>query len=408
MDIRTIFTRDLIADRELLATFVFCLAEVQVAPASRLFHGEVVDLRPYEVLIEFDRLEREIQMEKAQFVSHLELLQRMRRMTFKQEKDYCKVILAIELPIGSSNQTRRTGNQVQSIKFEQWTELDLEQIRIQGFSKDYLDMVRQILHRFMKVVGNKVINEITVYDYREYVRALQQGGASNSSVNNYRRALVASMNRAIRAGYLTKNPIESEKPLPVNRSRPKIVEREDMKILREHINLAWLHNVIDFALLSTKRHGEILHLKWDDIDSEAGKIWIHSSEKYRVKFNKEQDLPLSEPLKALLKRIEDEQRTNGVESDYVFVDEKGKHLREKKVQEAMKEARESAGLEPHITIHGLRRTTSTKLRQKNVSTNTIKGILNHENEKTTNRYLGVPREDELDALNKLSLSDFLP
>ena len=74
----------------------------------------------------------------------------------------------------------------------------------------------------------------------------------------------------------------------------------------------------------------------------------------------------------------------------------------------MKEAREFAGLGDHVTIHALRRTMATILKQKKVPTNTIKGLLNHGDEKTTNRYLGVPRDDEYDALNKLSFPVFLP
>lgn len=41
-------------------------------------------------------------------------------------------------------------------------------------------------------------------------------------------------------------------------------------------------------------------------------------------------------------------------------------------------------------------------------TNVIKGVMNYESEKVTNRYMGVPKDDEMAALNLLSLSDFLP
>lgn len=41
-------------------------------------------------------------------------------------------------------------------------------------------------------------------------------------------------------------------------------------------------------------------------------------------------------------------------------------------------------------------------------TNVIKGVMDHESEKVTNRYMVVPKDDEMAALNMLSLSDFLP
>ena len=55
----------------------------------------------------------------------------------------------------------------------------------------------------------------------------------------------------------------------------------------------------------------------------------------------------------------------------------------------------------------LRRTASTKLKQIGTATNTIKGILNHADEKTTNLYLGAPKDDEHEVMNTLSLADFL-
>ncbi len=51
---------------------------------------------------------------------------------------------------------------------------------------------------------------------------------------------------------------------------------------------------------------------------------------------------------------------------------------------------------------------ATTLKQLGVTTNTIKGILNQSDEKVTNRSLGVPRDDEQNALNKLTLAKYLP
>jgi len=75
---------------------------------------------------------------------------------------------------------------------------------------------------------------------------------------------------------------------------------------------------------------------------------------------------------------------------------------------SLQEARDAAGLGSHVTIHALRRTAATKLKQNGVITNTISGVLNHDNEKVTYQYLGVPKEDEIAALNTLTLQSFLP
>jgi integrase/recombinase XerD len=137
-------------------------------------------------------------------------------------------------------------------------------------------------------------------------------------------------------------------------------------------------------------------------------IHIQSSKEYRVKFGKDHTTALSDPLCALLKQIEKYKRENGIESDYIFTDENGNRLTERKVRESIKEAREIADLGEHVTMHAMRRTSGTKLRQNGESLNTIKGTMNHSDERTTSRYLGVPRDDAVAALNKLNIPDFLP
>lgn len=408
MELRDIFSYDILGDRELLTVWTYCLREAQPIQSYPRYVGEVVELGPYEVLIEWERLARDVKMTKDQFIAVLGILRKMRRLEFRPDDNYCRVTVNILYPIRYASEVRQPGEDIITIKLDRWNELDVEQIVAKGFSVRYQEMVRQVLTRFTTVVGNKALMDLNVGDYREYVRSIKSGKAGNASVNNYRRVLVASLNRAIEGRFLKANFVAGEMPLPAIRYKPKIVEQDELKVLLGKIGSAAVRNVVAFALLSAKRHGEILNLKWSDIDFESKKIWIHSSDTYRVKFNKEQNLPLSEPLEAMLHQVLNEQRERGVESDYVFVDEGGRPLSLKKVQHVMKAAREAAGLANHVTIHALRRTAATRLKQNGVSINTIKGLLNHESEKTTNRYLGVPKEDEAVALNKLSISVYLP
>src|SRR5207249_191318 len=112
----------------------------------------------------------------------------------------------------------------------------------------------------------------------------------------------------------------------------------ELRALREKIDSESIRNVLDFALLSAKRHGEILNLTWSDVDFEAKRVRIHSSEHYRVKFGKEQNLPLSEPMAAFLMQLRSAQREQGVETEYIFVDADGRCLSQKRVQHAIKSA----------------------------------------------------------------------
>jgi integrase/recombinase XerC len=183
---------------------------------------------------------------------------------------------------------------------------------------------------------------------------------------------------------------------------------EELETLLDNLDSIWVRFVIEFALLSAKRHGEILNLMKDDIDHRNRTIWIHSTQRYRVKFNKEQHFPLSESIMCLLNRVERAREGLGIESDFLFVDDKGRQLTEKKVQEHIKAARELGCLAGHVTMHAMRRTSATRIKQNRATTNSIKGLLNHESERTTTQYIGSPKIDEAKALNSLGLDSFLP
>ena len=413
MELRDIFTPDLMRDRDLNAIVSYYLRELQSTPLPIYYKDEVLNLRPYEVFFELDRVENELLMSRDKFIRNLELLEKLKRVSTKCEKEYVRIVVHnVRFPLGSAEEVYQPNEEIIPVKLDRWIDIEMEEwkqkVEDGSASMDYLAMTRQTLNRFMKIVGNKLLSEINPYDCREWKEQLQKEGAGNSSVNDYRRALKASFNRAKYKNHLKNNPFDQLQPIRVVKNQPQIVEKEELDALLQIIEEQSIKDVISFALLSAKRHGEILNLKWDDIDYDNQLISIHSSQEYRVKFGKDHKMSLSDSLKKLLKKIECYQRSKGIESDYIFVDENGNHLTERKVREVFKQAREIAELGDHITMHAMRRTAATNLKQRGVPTSTIKGILNHADEKITSRYLGVPKDDEVSALNMLDTRDFLP
>ncbi len=407
MDLRNIFTTDLISDHPLIATMVFCMVDMRPVAESVLYRGQAIQLRPYEVLLPWDRIQRDFQMSPEEFRKNIKILQSLGRVTVKEETDFAKIRFHnLSFPINPVQEIQKPGEQIVSIKLDRWIEIDLEWAKNNVAARTQ-EMIRLVLNRYLKLIGNKKLAEIDKHDYREFVSILKNKGVKDISINDYRRALHASLERAITAGYLKENVIKAEKPLPVCRNRAKILETDEIKVLLDNSTHPWLKDVIEFALLSAKRHGEILNLVWSDIDWEEGLISIHSSATYHTKFGKEQTLPLTSALRELLRKIQDNHREREIETDYIFIDERGKPLKKRRIQNAMSEIRELTGLGDHVTIHALRRTAATMLKRQGVSTNTIRGLLNHENDRTTEKYLGVPRSDEIDALNKLTIPGYL-
>jgi integrase len=405
MEHRNIYSRSIYRDPELTAVLAYCINELRSYPDVVRRVDKTIELQPYEVLIEFEQIDSDLKMKRETFFDKMKALEDMKRVTLRSEKDYLRVLfLGLSFPIGDAQEIKQPNQDIPSIKLDRWIEIELA---LMEFSKDYFGMTRQVLRRFQKIIGNKNIDDVDLNDFKEWQTYLKNGGTGNVSINNYRRVLNASFNRAIEKGYLKENPLARSKPLPAIKRQPEIVERDEVRLLFDAFQEPWLKFVVEFALLSVKRHGEILNLKKDDVDRRKKTISIHSTEEYRVKFGKSQVLALSTPLEKLLDEIEEYHRKNCIESDHLFVDESGKHLTEPKVRKAFNNARDLAGLEKHVTMHAMRRTGATMMKQRGATTNTIKGILNHGDEKVTNRYLGVPKDDEKKALDLLEIADFL-
>ena len=108
----------------------------------------------------------------------------------------------------------------------------------------------------------------------------------------------------------------------------------------------------------------------------------------------------------MLKQIQEEQLANGIESPYVFLDDKGKPIKPGHLTETFREARKIVCTRV-VTPHALRRTFATKLENDRVSPNTIKGLLGHKNLRTTEQYLGSFRGEAAKAVENIHLSDFL-
>ncbi|MGA2624841.1 MAG: site-specific integrase [Bacteroidota bacterium] len=98
----------------------------------------------------------------------------------------------------------------------------------------------------------------------------------------------------------------------------------------------------------------------------------------------------------------------GSEGEYLFVDKLGKPLEKRYVQKHIQDTRDFCGLGKHVTIHALRRTAATRLRQKETETNTIRNVLNHSDEKATRNYIGGDEDDMRKAMEGLNMSEFFP
>ena len=134
--------------------------------------------------------------------------------------------------------------------------------------------------------------------------------------------------------------------------------------------------------------GEILNLKWNNIDFEYNFI-----ELLDTKSGKSRRIPLSNILKNILERLE---KT----SEYVFINPKtNKPYTD--LKKSFKKVLMNANIE-NFRFHDLRHTVATRLVEKGIDLVVVQEILGHSKLTTTQRYAHPVPQRKLDAINVLN------
>lgn len=141
----------------------------------------------------------------------------------------------------------------------------------------------------------------------------------------------------------------------------------------------YLKPIIITALQTGMRRGEILNLKWENIDTEQNFI-----ELLEIKSGKARKIPISPTLNNVFENIKRR-------SEFVFVNPKTNqpYIDLKK---SFPTVIERAGIKDS-RFHDLRHTVATRLVEKNIDLSVVKDILGHSKITTTQRYAHpVPHE----------------
>lgn len=165
------------------------------------------------------------------------------------------------------------------------------------------------------------------------------------------------------------------------RTLPVVLSKEEVKQLLDAVV-----NIKHKAILMTGysaglRVGEIINLKWQDIDRDRMQIRIEQSKGRKDRYTK-----LSERLLPVLENYFRAYRT----TEYIFEGAKpGTRYSSRSIQNIVKRAAAKAGIRKHITAHTLRHSFATHCLESGVDLRYIQSMLGHENSKTTEVYTHI-------------------
>ena len=232
----------------------------------------------------------------------------------------------------------------------------------------------------------KYLFEITPLMIEKY-KAMRLEKVSPATVNRELECLKHMFTKAIDWGYAKTNPVKGIKFLKEPPGRLRYLKSEEVVAL---LNACANHTrpIVVTALHTGMRKGEILNLKWVDVDLRNRKITVINS-----KNNESRVIPINQTLHKELSNLF--RNTNG---EYVFPNREG--LPFGHIQRSFSSALKRAKIED-FRFHDLRHTFGSYMVMQGVDLRTVQQVMGHKDIKMTMRYSHLSPEYVQEAMERL-------
>ncbi|RPI14974.1 MAG: site-specific integrase [Ignavibacteriae bacterium] len=230
---------------------------------------------------------------------------------------------------------------------------------------------------------NKYIDEISLYNIERFKAfLLQEKKLSAKSVNNYIGILRCCLKFAVEMDIIDNLP--KIKTLKVPPQKYDFLTPQEIETLLAYAQGMW-HDMILLAVRTGLRFGELIGLKWEDINFREATLLVTRNIVRGIegspKNNKTRIIPLSDKVLDMLKK------RNKI-SPYIFHDGNSKPLVYNTCLKRLQKISKKAGLRS-IGWHTLRHSFASHLAEQKNSIIAIKELLGHTDVKTTMRYAHV-------------------
>jgi integrase len=276
---------------------------------------------------------------------------------------------------------------------------------------DYRNMVDRVKPAIAERIGARARLEVVrTEDIEAYRDGLLASGVSDRTTNKYLGLLSDIFSWAQRRYGLSENPLTRVERRP-NGRRPNIdvFSKDEVMAL-----VAAAANEQDGAIYLTAafsglRRGELLALRWRDVDFANAAIHVRRSlsdgAEGPPKSGRERTVPMMDEIAHALARLEQRERFTG-DDELVFCTLRGGHLSGRVVSRNFHAARDRAGLR-HLRFHDLRHTFGTHA-IRTADSREIMEWMGHQDLRTTLIYLQYkPKHDASRRLSE-AFGDAVP
>ena len=242
-------------------------------------------------------------------------------------------------------------------------------------------------------IGDIPIEKLTSLQLQKFYRLLltegrvpriesekQPKGLSAKTVRNINQVISSAMDMAVRHKLILSNPTEGCELPKVEHREMKTLPAEQLGAFLREAKESGVYELYYMDLATGLRRGELLGLKWEDIDLQNGVIHVRRQvarvdgevKELPLKTkNSYRNISISQDAVAMLTEMEAHRS-----SDYVFPSSTGGPISPDSVNNMLHRVLKRAGL-PSIRFHDLRHTFATLALQNGVDIKTVSGMLGH-------------------------------
>ncbi len=257
----------------------------------------------------------------------------------------------------------------------------------------------------LPVFGAMALEDVTVQEIERWragmSSARQQRELSNKTKNNLLVLMHAIFRRAVKLYALPANPVASVDRFRVRSSGDiQVFSPEEVWSLVRAAGSEADAAIFLTAAFTGLRRGELLGLRWRDVDFPGSTIRVRASyaagKLTTPKSGKVRAVPMAPDIASALAKLGDRERYTG-DDDFVFAGEAGLPLDGDAVSSRYRDALARAGLRP-LRFHDLRHTFGTRMIAK-ADIRRVQEWMGHADIQTTMKYLHyAPREQDAELV----------
>jgi integrase len=257
----------------------------------------------------------------------------------------------------------------------------------------YVKYQKNIKYILTDRIGNIWLQKLMPEQVQRFYVRLSDKGLSSKTVNAVHGVLHLALDNAVRWGYVARNVCDVVSPPRIVTKEAVFLTVEQAHILLDAVREHRLEVLFLLMMVTGMRRGEVLALRWSDIDFDRYCLHVLHTVDYIPKYGYIEDTPKSKAGKRkinlpffLIEILEEQKQEVDVlktkageewtEMDLVFPSLKGGYFNPGYLWKVFKKILHRAGL-ADMRLHDLRHSTVTILLAKGVHIKVISELLGH-------------------------------